>query len=92
MLPEGSTQRRCPQWPGLGLLGAPQVGTEIEFAFLGAGAPALVVRARGEQGKALSRQAGVAAPLASGQFPCLYLPSHLKLGLQMCAGPILLFK
>lgn len=34
LLPEGSTLRRCRPWPGLGLLGAPQVGTVTELASL----------------------------------------------------------
>lgn len=54
MLPEGSTQKRCRQWPGLGLLGAPQVGTVIEPAFLGGRTLALVVREMGQQVKALA--------------------------------------
>lgn len=54
MLPEGSTQRRCHQWPGLGLLGAPQVSTAIELAFLGGRALALGVREMGHQVKALA--------------------------------------
>lgn len=34
LLPEGSTPRSCRPWPGLGLLGAPQVGTVTELASL----------------------------------------------------------
>jgi hypothetical protein len=54
MLPEGSTQRRCHQWPGLGLLGAPQVGMVIELAFLDARTLALGVRKMRQQVKALA--------------------------------------